>query len=86
MRYLPLSPMQAAFAIQYARNGGNGRQAAIAAGYSPRSAAVLAHRLTRRPAVREEIDRHGARLLAFTAQQTRPSIASRARALLAGLE
>lgn len=72
MRTLPLLPMEAAFAVQYARNGGNGRQAAIAAGYSARSAAVLAHRLKNRPAVLAEIDRQKAR-------QLRAQVAERAR-------
>ena len=40
-----LNERQKRFVLEYLRNGGNGTEAAIAAGYSPRSAAVQASRL-----------------------------------------
>lgn len=43
----------------YLANGGNGTQAAIAAGYSAKGAAVAASKLLKRPAVVEEIQRLG---------------------------
>lgn len=40
-----LTERQKKFVLEYLRNGGNGQQAAISAGYSPRSAAVQASRM-----------------------------------------
>lgn len=40
-----LNERQRKFVMEYLRNGGNGTEAAIAAGYSPRSAAVQASRM-----------------------------------------
>ena len=40
-----LNERQKRFVLEYLKNGGNGTEAAIAAGYSPRSAAVQASRL-----------------------------------------
>lgn len=42
-----ITPKQQAFIQHYLANGGNGTQAAIAAGYSPRSAAVTSSELLR---------------------------------------
>lgn len=50
-----LTEMQEAFAVNFATNGGNGKQAAIEAGYSETSAAVLAHRMIRNPLVAKRI-------------------------------
>lgn len=52
-----LSPMERAFCRAYVANGGNGTQAAIAAGYSEKGASVAAARLLKRPAVIAEIER-----------------------------
>lgn len=40
-----LNERQRRFVLEYVKNGGNGTEAAIAAGYSPRSAAVQASRM-----------------------------------------
>lgn len=57
----PLSDRQRNFVRAFVRNGANGTQAAITAGYSERGAGVTAHRLLRTPAVlaflREETER-----------------------------
>lgn len=42
-----LNPRQAKFVAAYLANGGNGKQAAITAGYSPKSAEVAASKLLR---------------------------------------
>jgi phage terminase small subunit len=52
-----LRPMQRAFAGEYARNGGNARQAALTAGYSPKTAHSQGSRLLHHPSVQEEIRR-----------------------------
>jgi hypothetical protein len=56
-----LTERQAAFALAYARNGGNGSKAAISAGYAPGGAAEAASRLIRLPWVIRaiEIERKG---------------------------
>lgn len=50
-----LSAQQEAFAVNYASNGGNGREAAIEAGYSEATAAQQASRLRRNPLVAKRI-------------------------------
>lgn len=54
---IDLSIREAAFAAQYVAKHGNGTQAAIAAGYAPKSAHVSASLLIRRPKVKRRIDR-----------------------------
>ena len=49
--------MQRAFASEYARNGGNARQAALTAGYSPKTAHSQGSRLLHHPSVQEEVRR-----------------------------
>jgi len=51
----PLTTKQQAFAEAYVANGGNGKQAAIAAGYSENSARMEAHRLLKHSKVLAEI-------------------------------
>ena len=55
---------QAAFAIQYVKLLGNGKRAAIAAGYSERSAAEIACENLIQPHVREEVARQRLRVVA----------------------
>ena len=52
---LPLTELQAAFAIAYATNGGDATQAAIDAGYSEKSAVDLGRRALSNPQVQELI-------------------------------
>ena len=54
---IDLSVREAAFAAQYVAKNGNGTQAAIAAGYAPKSAHVSASLLIRRPKVQRRIKR-----------------------------
>lgn len=54
---IDLSIREAAFAAQYVARHGNGTQAAIAAGYAPKSAHVSASLLIRRPKVQRRIER-----------------------------
>lgn len=49
--------MQQAFAVAFVTIGGNATKAAIAAGYSQKSARVLGHRLVNNPTVQELIQR-----------------------------
>lgn len=49
--------MQQDFAVHYVTNGGNGAKAARDAGYSAKSARVLAHRLVNNPSVQGLIQR-----------------------------
>ena len=44
---MELSLEQKSFAVEYIRNGGNGTQAAISAGYSKKTAAAQASMLTK---------------------------------------
>jgi hypothetical protein len=53
----PLTVKEARFAEEYVRNEGNGTKAAIAAGYSPDSAAVIAASNLRKLKIQERIDR-----------------------------
>lgn len=55
-------PMQLIFLQEYMRNGGNGKQAAISAGYSERSAESQASRLLRDGKVREYLNKKEANL------------------------
>ncbi len=52
-----LTDMQAAFAREYAANGGRGTDAALKAGYSKESAGQRAYELRQIPAVQEAINR-----------------------------
>ena len=51
-----LSPRELAFVVAYVTNGENGKQAAIEAGYSERSAHVTGSQLLKRPNVVEAIE------------------------------
>jgi phage terminase small subunit len=55
-KHRPLSPREEAFAREYALCG-DGKRAAIAAGYGRAGAAVQAHRCLKRPAVRALVRR-----------------------------
>lgn len=50
-----ITPKQQAFIQHYVSNGGNGTQAAIAAGYSPKGAAVMAHDLLKMEKIRKRL-------------------------------
>ncbi len=50
-----LNPREQEFIRRYVANGGNGKQAAIAAGYSPKSAKQQAHRLLTRDDLRAHL-------------------------------
>jgi hypothetical protein len=52
-----LTEKERAFCRYYVVNGGNGKQAAISAGYSQRSAAPLASKLLKKAYIRDEIER-----------------------------
>lgn len=52
-----LTPLQQAFVHEYAKGDKNATQAAIAAGYSPRTARVQVYSLLRNPGVKIELDR-----------------------------
>lgn len=58
-----LTPKQAMFCIQYVKCNGNGYQAAVAAGYSERTARGTASALLTKPNIRAEIDRRTANVL-----------------------
>lgn len=51
----PLSQMQYNFCSAYIRNGFNGYQAAITAGYTKKSALVHAHKLLEKPLIKEKV-------------------------------
>lgn len=61
----PLDERERAFCAEYVRNGGNGKAAAIHAGYGIAGAAVQAGRLLKRPAIQREIEarRKGAKAI-----------------------
>ena len=61
-----LTPKQRAFIEQLPLNQWNGTQAAIAAGYSAKSAGVMAHRLLKNPAIAKELDRRTAEIVEKT--------------------
>lgn len=50
-----ITPKQQAFIHAYIANGGNGRQAAITAGYSPKGASVQAHDLLKMEKIRKRL-------------------------------
>ena len=61
-----LTAKQKAFIEELPKNQWNGTQAAIAAGYSAKSAGVMAHRLLKNPAIAEELDRRTAEIVEKT--------------------
>ena len=61
-----LTAKQKAFIEQLPLNQWNGTQAAIAAGYSAKSAGVMAHRLLKNPAIAEELDKRTAEIVEKT--------------------
>lgn len=52
---MKLTPKQKAFVREYKKNGGNGTQAAIKAGYSENTADVIATENLRKPSIREAL-------------------------------
>lgn len=54
--------MQQSFAAHYVANGGNGAKAARDAGYSPKSARVIAHKLVNNPTIQDLIQRERGKL------------------------
>jgi phage terminase small subunit len=65
-----LTEMQAAFAMAFVTNGGNGTQAAIEAGYSKDSARQQAHALVSKPHVQKAIQAEQRRTLARLANKS----------------
>ena len=61
-----LTAKQRAFIEELPKNQWNGTQAAIAAGYSEKSAGVMAHRLLKNPAIAKELDRRTAEIVERT--------------------
>ena len=61
-----LTTKQKSFIEQLPLNQWNGTQAAIAAGYSAKSAGVMAHRLLKNPAIAKELDRRTAEIVERT--------------------
>ena len=57
-----LTAKQKAFVEQLPLNQWNGTKAAIAAGYSPKSAGVMAHRLLKNPVIAKELDKRTAEI------------------------
>jgi phage terminase small subunit len=51
-----ITPKQQAFIQHYMANGGNGTQAAISAGYAPRSAAVTASEMLKMAKIRKRME------------------------------
>ncbi len=51
-----ITPKQQRFIAEYMANGGNGTQAAISAGYAPRSAAVTASELLKQDKIRKRLE------------------------------
>jgi hypothetical protein len=73
----PLDPREERFVTLYVDNP-NGTQAAIAAGYSPKSAHTIAHRLLKRSKIKDAIDKRNAEIMAeldFTPQRVVREIA-----------
>ena len=52
----PMNEKQERFCVEYSLNGGNASQAALAAGYSPRTAAAQGARLLKNVEIRQYID------------------------------
>ncbi len=61
-----LTAKQKVFIEELPKNQWNGTQAAFAAGYSPKSAGVIAHRLLKNPVIAEELDRRTAEIIEKT--------------------
>lgn len=56
MAEIKLTPKQKAFVREYKKNGGNGTQAAIKAGYSENTADVIATENLRKPSIRKALE------------------------------
>lgn len=59
---MALTPKQKAFIREYKKNGGNGTQAAIKAGYSENTADVIATENLRKPSIREALEKEEKKL------------------------
>jgi phage terminase small subunit len=59
---MKLTPKQKAFVREYKKNGGNGTQAAIKAGYSENTADVIATENLRKPSIREALEKEEKKL------------------------
>ena len=59
---MKLTPKQKAFVREYKKNGGNGPQAAIKAGYSENTAEVIATENLRKPSIREALEKEEKKL------------------------
>ena len=57
MAEIKLTPKQKAFVREYKKNGGNGTQAAIKAGYSENTADVIATENLRKPSIRKALEK-----------------------------
>lgn len=62
MAEIKLTPKQKAFVREYKKNGGNGTQAAIKAGYSENTADVIATENLRKPSIREALEKEEKKL------------------------
>lgn len=62
MAEIKLTPKQKAFVREYKKNGGNGTQAAIKAGYSENTADVIATENLRKPNIREALEKEEKKL------------------------
>jgi hypothetical protein len=58
-----LTAKQKAFIEELPKNQWNGTRAAISAGYSPKSAGVMAHRLLKNPRIAEELEKRTAEIV-----------------------
>lgn len=59
---MKLTPKQKAFVREYKKNGGNGTQAAIKAGYSENTADVIATENLRKPSIKEALEKEEKKL------------------------
>ena len=59
---MALTQKQKAFVREYKKNGGNGTQAAIKAGYSENTADVIATENLRKPSIREALEKEEKKL------------------------
>lgn len=75
-----LTPLQEAFAVAYAANGGKGERAALEAGYSKPSARTLASRMLRNPLILQRIHEESVKLFAVYAPAALGSMAQLSRA------
>lgn len=62
MAEIKLTPKQKAFVREYKKNGGNGTQAAIKAGYSENTADVIATENLRKPNIRQALEKEEKKL------------------------